>query len=70
VSQDEYRRLLPGHADFTVPEDQSPQQVNGSHPLNGRRPRPGGGEPIDTVDVWDRRVASGLAFLRRRLAGA
>lgn len=26
--------------------------------------------PVDTIDLWDQRVASGLAFLRRRLAGA
>ncbi|MFI7541260.1 lysophospholipid acyltransferase family protein [Actinoplanes sp. NPDC049599] len=26
--------------------------------------------PVDTVDIWDQRVARGLAFLRRRLAGA
>lgn len=26
--------------------------------------------PLDAVDIWDQRVASGLAFLRRRLAGA
>src|SRR6187551_397374 len=39
--------------------------MNGNHPLGGRSPsRP------DAVDVWDQRVAQGLAFLRRRLAGA
>src|ERR1700712_22480 len=26
--------------------------------------------PADPIDVWDKRVANGLAFLRRRLAGA
>ncbi|BFU42161.1 lysophospholipid acyltransferase family protein [Krasilnikovia sp. MM14-A1004] len=34
--------------------------------------RPGPDEPParDVLDVWDHRVANGLAFLRRRLAGA
>jgi hypothetical protein len=70
VSQDEHRGLLPGQVDFDLPQAQSPYGTNGRHPLNGRRPRTPAGEPRDTVDVWDRRVAGGLAFLRRRLAGA
>src|SRR4030095_12065037 len=32
---------------------------------NGHHPR-----AHDAVDIWDQRVARGLAFLRRRLAGA
>src|SRR4051794_32600968 len=76
MSQDEYHRALPGHADFVVPEP-----VRAYKPLNGKRPIPMPAEeppappssPVvepDPVDVWDQRVASGLAFLRRRLAGA
>ncbi|GIE80130.1 glycerol acyltransferase [Actinoplanes philippinensis] len=74
MSQDEYRDMLPGHTEFRLPEPPPVQRVN------GRRPIPEKGEPMpekpeqapvaDSLDVWDRRVADGLAFLRRRLAGA
>ncbi|WP_433792302.1 lysophospholipid acyltransferase family protein [Actinoplanes sp. CA-252034] len=72
MSQDEYRDMLPGHTEFRLPEPPPVQRVN------GRRPIPEKGEPMpekpapatDALDVWDRRVADGLAFLRRRLAGA
>jgi 1-acyl-sn-glycerol-3-phosphate acyltransferase len=77
VSQEEYRRAtLPGHVDFELPvEDAVPRKINGNHPLNGRTPRPTPPqteEPdvADVVDIWDQRVAKGLAFLRRRLTGA
>ncbi|TDO40064.1 1-acyl-sn-glycerol-3-phosphate acyltransferase [Paractinoplanes brasiliensis] len=36
--------------------------------MNGNGPHGGEPEP-DTLDVWDQRVARGLAFLRRRLTG-
>ena len=65
MSQDEFRRVLPGHVEFELPPDEPYRRVNGNHPLNGREP-----EPQDTVDIWDQRVARGLAFLRRRLQGA
>jgi 1-acyl-sn-glycerol-3-phosphate acyltransferase len=74
VSQDEYRDMLPGHTEFKLPEPPPVRRVN------GRRPIPEKGEPMPEVpepttaaaalDVWDQRVADGLAFLRRRLAGA
>ncbi|MEU8659538.1 lysophospholipid acyltransferase family protein [Actinoplanes philippinensis] len=74
MSQDEYRDMLPGHTEFRLPEPPPVQRVN------GRRPIPEKGEPMperpeqapaaDSLDVWDRRVADGLSFLRRRLAGA
>jgi 1-acyl-sn-glycerol-3-phosphate acyltransferase len=71
VSQDEHHTALPGHADFVLP---SPPPHK---PLNGRRPIPIREQPpaetpmeADPVDVWDQRIADGLAFLRRRLAGA
>ena len=78
MSQEEYRRAtLPGHVDFELPvEDAVPRKINGNHPLNGRTPKapqpeqPETEEPKDTVDIWDQRVAKGLAFLRRRLTGA
>jgi len=68
MSQDEFRRTLPGDADFELPVAAPPK------PLNGKRPIPDFEPPVadkpDVVDIWDRRVAGGLAFLRRRLAGA
>ena len=64
MSQNEHRRALPGHADFELPAGEPSKAVNGNHPLGGRSPsRP------DAIDVWDQRVANGLAFLRRRFAG-
>ncbi|GIF24283.1 1-acyl-sn-glycerol-3-phosphate acyltransferase [Actinoplanes tereljensis] len=77
MSQHEYRDMLPGHADFTLPKPATPVRVNGRRPIpevpqmNGHaadEPTPEPTRP-DVVDVWDQRVASGLAFLRRRLAG-
>jgi 1-acyl-sn-glycerol-3-phosphate acyltransferase len=66
MSHDEVRRsALPGHVDFELPQPDPVRTVNGNHPLNGRTP-----ERRDTVDIWDQRVARGLAFLRRRLQGA
>ena len=76
MSQDEYRGLLPGHVDFEVPPAAPVTPVNGNHPLNGDLPRASrtsdspDEQPRGTVDIWDQRVANGLAFLRRRLAGA
>jgi 1-acyl-sn-glycerol-3-phosphate acyltransferase len=77
VSQDEYRDALPGHIDFALPEDVPIKPVNGRRPgrkpaaMNGHRPVPAPvTAPGDPVDIWDQRVAKGLAFLRRRLAGA
>jgi 1-acyl-sn-glycerol-3-phosphate acyltransferase len=73
VSQDEHHTALPGHADFVLPGPPSHK------PLNGRRPIPipeqsPAETPVEAdpeeVDVWDQRIAGGLAFLRRRLAGA
>ena len=59
MSQDEFRsEALPGQLGF-----EPPPSLNGSR-LNGSGP-----QPRDTVDIWDQRVAKGLAFLRRRLAG-
>ena len=66
MSQDESRQALPGHVDFVLPADVPPVRQ-----VNGRRPIPYPPEPDpDPIDVWDRRVAGALAFLRRRLAGA
>ena len=79
MSQDEYRQALPGHVDFEVPADVPPMPLNGRRPgrrraapaLNGHDAEAPPDEPKpDPVDVWDQRVARGLAFLRRRLAGA
>ncbi|HEV7707300.1 MAG TPA: lysophospholipid acyltransferase family protein [Asanoa sp.] len=57
---------------FTV----DPPSPNGAGPAghqhNGHQPEPGPLPPAvadQPGDVWDNRVASGLAFLRRRLAG-
>jgi 1-acyl-sn-glycerol-3-phosphate acyltransferase len=50
---------LPPQIEAAVPEPAGPEPVQ-SEPAKA----------LDTVDVWDARVASGLAFLRRRLAGA
>lgn len=67
--------MLPGQADFTLPRPAEPVRVNGRRPIpevpsmNGNGHHPGPGEPPDPIDVWDERVASGLAFLRRRFAG-
>ncbi|MFF5295670.1 lysophospholipid acyltransferase family protein [Paractinoplanes globisporus] len=78
MSQHEYRDMLPGHADFTLPKPAAPAKVNGRRPIpevpqmNGHpadSPEPAE-EKKDQVDIWDQRVANGLAFLRRRLAGA
>jgi 1-acyl-sn-glycerol-3-phosphate acyltransferase len=74
MSQDEYRQALPGHVDFEMPGP-SPTPLNGWRPaapaLDGHPADGGADEPKpDPLDVWDQRVASGLAFLRRRLAGA
>jgi 1-acyl-sn-glycerol-3-phosphate acyltransferase len=44
----------------------------GDSRVNGRRPPPAAPlpDPVpDPLDVWDARVADGLAFLRRRIAG-
>ena len=67
--------MLPGHADFTLPKPAAPVKVNGRRPIPEVPPMdettetPVTPEP-DAIDVWDERVARGLAFLRRRLAGA
>ena len=74
MSQDEYRDMLPGQADFRLPEPSAPTRVNGRRPIpelprlaaqNGHGAEP----PVEALDLWDQRVARGLAFLRRRLAG-
>jgi 1-acyl-sn-glycerol-3-phosphate acyltransferase len=69
VSQDEYRDMLPGHADFQLPEPPPPKKLNGRRPIPEKTPVAPDAEP-DALDVWDRRVADGLAFLRRRLTGS
>jgi 1-acyl-sn-glycerol-3-phosphate acyltransferase len=49
-----------------------PDGANGARPdgANGARPDgANGARPDGEADVWDRRVAAGLAFLRRRLSG-
>ncbi len=71
MTQDEHHAGLPGHADFVLPAAAPPRRMNGRRPIP--LPEPSAAEQPsapDPVDVWDRRVASGLAFLRRRLAGA
>ena len=71
MSQDEYRDMLPGHADFQLPAPAEPVRLNGRRPIPERPERPRASTRYRTpIDVWDRRVADGLAFLRRRLAGA
>jgi 1-acyl-sn-glycerol-3-phosphate acyltransferase len=76
MSQDEFRDMLPGTAEFRLPEAPPPKKMNGRRPIPEKpdeqvaklestaEPEPA------AIDVWDRRVADGLAFLRRRLAGA
>jgi len=67
--------MLPGQADFTLPRPAEPVRVNGRRPIpevpsmNGNGHQPGPEAPPDPIDVWDQRVAAGLAFLRRRFAG-
>ena len=84
MSQHEYRDMLPGHADFQLPKPAAPVKVNGRRPIpevpqmSGHPEEPATAtepdqdvvEAKDPVDIWDQRVAGGLAFLRRRLAGA
>ena len=86
MTQDEHSAALPGHADFELPTTPPPKPLNGNRPGRRRvLPAANGHSPaqieaaapeaapatvIDTVDIWDQRVARGLAFLRRRLAGA
>ncbi len=73
MSQDEFRDMLPGHADFRLPEPIEPAQVNGRRPVPPTQSLNGHSKHVDEpdlVDLWDKRIASGLAFLRRRLAGA
>ena len=73
MSQDEYRGMLPGHADFALPRPAEPVRVNGRRPIpevpQMTRQADVGEDKLDQIDVWDQRVAGGLAFLRRRLAG-
>ena len=78
------RRALPGHADFELPTPVRQPPSNGHRPgrkVTAANGTPNGvhadvpetaAEPVGPateLDVWDQRVASGLAFLRRRLAG-
>ena len=79
MSQHEYRDMLPGHADFTLPKPAEPVRVNGRRPIpevpqmNGHPAdepqQPAEKKAENQVDIWDQRVAGALAFLRRRLAG-
>ena len=75
------RRVLPGSVSFepaSVPDG----HVSGAYGVNGHAngeangvPLPQHPPPVDPAvpdgpgDLWDQRVASGLAFLRRRLSG-
>ncbi|MDT5040696.1 MAG: hypothetical protein QOE51_1681, partial [Actinoplanes sp.] len=53
MSQDEFRRTLPGNADFELPAARTPRQVNGHRPVPPReQPEPA------AVDLWDQRVAN------------
>ncbi|MEU8229661.1 lysophospholipid acyltransferase family protein [Actinoplanes sp. NPDC048967] len=84
MTQDEYHAALPGHADFELPVARAPKPLNGNRPgrrralpaADGHAPAqieasaPEPEPPPGPIDVWDQRVANGLAFLRRRLAGA
>ncbi|MEU4559976.1 lysophospholipid acyltransferase family protein [Actinoplanes sp. NPDC023936] len=72
MSQDEYRRdALPGHAEFQLPKPPPVQRVNGNRPIPEAVPVPDARDAgAEIPDVWDQRLASTLAFLRRRLAGA
>jgi 1-acyl-sn-glycerol-3-phosphate acyltransferase len=83
VSQDEFRGMLPGHADFLLPRPAEPVRVNGHRPIpevqqmNGHAAADRGDDDFaqsdpapDQIDLWDERIAAGLGFLRRRLAGA
>lgn len=80
MSQDEYRGdMLPGHIDFELPGPPPVKRVNGRRPIPEKpaaeKPaaeKPAAEKPAaerPATDVWDQRVADGLAFLRRRLAG-
>jgi 1-acyl-sn-glycerol-3-phosphate acyltransferase len=89
MSQDEFRDMLPGNAEFVLPRPAEPVRVNGRRPIPepSAQPRDSAARPEEArmdghaepaapppepapLDVWDQRVAGGLAFLRRRLAGA
>ncbi|WP_436526081.1 lysophospholipid acyltransferase family protein [Actinoplanes sp. HUAS TT8] len=86
MSQDEFRDVLPGTAEFRLPEPSPPKKMNGRRPIPEKpdeqvaklestaepaaAPEPAAEAEPAAIDVWDRRVADGLAFLRRRLAGA
>lgn len=81
--------MLPGTAEFRLPEAAPPKKMNGRRPIPEKPDEQVAKlestaeptaepaiepavepEPAAALDVWDRRVANGLAFLRRRLAGA
>lgn len=51
---------------FEAPEHEPDNPVSG----NGHHPSPPAADIAEQPDVWDQRVAGGLAFLRRRLSGA
>jgi 1-acyl-sn-glycerol-3-phosphate acyltransferase len=62
---------MPGRA-ATGPEpgDQKPGEQQADEQKHDEQKPPSESIAADAIDVWDQRVARGLAFLRRRLAGA
>ncbi|WP_329456362.1 lysophospholipid acyltransferase family protein [Streptomyces sp. NBC_01497] len=59
----------PGAGGGSGPADGSGAGSGGSFDAGGARPGDGGGRPEDGRPGWEERIASGLAFLRRRVTG-
>ncbi|MEE6259411.1 lysophospholipid acyltransferase family protein [Plantactinospora sonchi] len=65
-----YDDVPPAARRFGEPPAQDPADLDRPARRNGHRPGPVDPAVADQPgDVWDRRVAAGLAFLRRRLSG-